>query len=317
MTGAPEREFGVTSDAEIDLELKRAARPFANGNFKKAGSRYRQILVQRPDEVRALIGLTRVDAELGIISFDEALVTVRGLAVSHPDNDRIPGNIITMLVRQGRVDESMEERRKFLEEFPNSPIALQMWANGLQVTPELKAIPDTQTTAWQIYKTALQSGPLLTPCFKSAAYYAAKRAEPARASEALEGSGWVERCALKTRALGPKVLFAIFLTGVVLAAATFQGDFAVSLALQAAALSWGIWCVYANNLMCCKKCRNAWLWLVGYFTLFGALYDHPSTWYIVVGVAALIVIWAASTKRLELIFPSSKSAEKESDSIGA
>jgi tetratricopeptide (TPR) repeat protein len=301
----------VTNDTQIDVELKRASRPFANGNYKKAESRYRRILSQWPDEVRAVVGLTRVDAELGTISNDEAIATVRGLAAAHSDNDRIPGALITMLVRMGRIEEAQDERRKFLDDFPHSPVALQVWANGMQVNPELKADPETQVTAWDYYKKALLSGPLLTPCFKSAAYYAAKRAEPQNSNQALKGSGFVERQALITRGLGPKVLSAVFVIGVVLAAITLHNEFPVSLTVQVLTLLWGLWCIYANNLMCCKKCRNAWIGLVGYFTLIGAIADNPRTWYVVAGLAALIVIWAALTNHLTLIFPTAKNVEKE------
>jgi hypothetical protein len=186
-----------------------------------------------------------------------------------------------------------------------------MWANTLQTGLESKPIPESQGEAWQFYKRALSVGPLDSPCFKFAAYYAAQRADPEHASEAFQGSGFLERRALMTRGLGPRPLFVIFFVGVVLSALLLPTDFGESLALQALTLCWGLWCVYSNNLMYCTKCRNVWILLVGYVTLAGALYDHPSTWFIPGGVAALIVMWAALTKRLTLIFPRSQSAGKQ------
>jgi tetratricopeptide (TPR) repeat protein len=301
----------VANDIDNDLELKRAARYLNAGKYKRADPCYRAILDQRPDELRALVAMARIDAELGRTTFDDALTRIEELATLHPESDRVQGPLISILFKMGRKEEIAEVRRSFFDCFPESPTALQLWANGLQVDPTTKDEPDTQATAWGFYQQALSSGPLLTPCFKSAAYYAAKRADPSHKNEAIQGSGLVERMALRTRGLGPQMLSAIYFVGFFLSLTTVKSDFVFSLVAQALTLSWGLWCVYANNLMCCKKCRNAWIFLISYSVVAGAIFDHPKTWYLVAGVAAVVGVWATSTGHRELFWPKSKSEEKE------
>jgi tetratricopeptide (TPR) repeat protein len=301
----------MTSDTDTGAELKLVNRYLGAGKFLRARSVLETILSQSPNEPRALCMMARVKAELSEITFDEALTTIRYLVISNPENERIPASLVSILYKMGRKGESAVERQIFLERFPNSSVALQYWANGLQADPTTKSNPETQTAAWGFYQKALASGPLLTPCFKSAAYYAGKRADPSHASDAFKGSGLVERMALRTRGVGPHNLLLVYSLGVVASVAVFHSGSALSIVLQALTLSWGIWCIYSNNLMCCKKCRNLWIFMVGYPTMFAAILDHPQTWYVVAVVAAVIVAWAARTNNLEMIVPKANERQKQ------
>ncbi len=302
----------MTNDTDVDLELNRAAKYFAAGNFKRARVHYSAVLSRDPGDVRALAPMARIDAELGRTTFEESLTKVEYLVASHLDDDRLPGVLIGILARMGRYDECDEERRKFLDRFPNSPRAIQVWANGLQIDPVAnKNKPEAQAEAWEFYKKALALGPLLTPCFKSAAYYAAQRADPANKSEALKGSGVLERMAIRTRGLGPQFLFAAILVAFVVAAFTAERYLAFSVVVQLLALGWGLWCIYSNNLMCCKKCRNAWIGLVVYLSLIAGVVDHPKTWYVEVALAVVMVIGLSLTGHASLVWPSAMSGDKE------
>jgi tetratricopeptide (TPR) repeat protein len=301
----------MTSDTDSDTELKLVNRYLSAGKFSRARSVLEKILSQSPSQPRALCMMARVRAELNEITFDEALTTIKYLVISNPENERIPASLVSILYKIGRRDESAVERKIFLERFPDSSVALQYWANGLQADPKTKSSPETQIAAWGFYQKALASGPLLTPCFKSAAYYAGKRADPSKASDAFKGSGFVERMALRTRGVGPQNLVLVFFLGVVASVAVFHSGFALSIVLQALTLSWGVWCIYSNNLMCCKKCRNFWIFLVGYATMFAAILDHPRTWYVVAVAAAGIFAWAARTNNLEMIWPRTNERQKE------
>jgi len=300
----------ATSSEVADLDRKRASRYASTGNFKKAAASYQRVLSEQPDNVGVLASMEWMKAELGRETFDEALAQIRHLVTANPDDDRVPGVLVSILTRMGRLDESHEERRIYFDRFPESPVALQVMANGLQVNPETKDSPEAQAKAWEYYQRALLAGPLLSPCFKSAALYTAKRVDPEHANSALKGSSPAEYWALKTRSLGPTALMLILGVGVAASALTLSKALAASICLQVLTLSWGAWCVYANNLMCCKKCRDAWITMLAYLTLLAGVYDHPRTWYIAAAVAAVAVIWAVSTGHVGLIRPSAKDSEK-------
>lgn len=301
----------MSSDIDVDLELKRARRCSSNGRFKRARAHYEVVLSQQPENVRVICSIVQIDAELGRISFDNALAKIEELIAVHPSDDRLPTSLVSILWRMGRKEESAEARRAYFEQFPDSPAALQFWANGLQIDPERKDRPDTQATAWGFYKQALASGPLLTPCFKSVAYSAAKQADPENANDALQGSGILERMAIRTRGLGPSKMMLALVAGAGVAELTLRTAFALSIVVQTLTLSWGVWCIFSNNLMCCKKCRNSWIFMVSYLTLLGAAFDHPKSWYVPASIAVVVIVWTALTGKLRLVWPNTKVADNE------
>ena len=301
----------MESVINADRELERAGRYFATGNFKKARAHYEAVLPQQPENVRVLSTMARIDAELGRTTFEDALSRIRELVTLHPDDEFLPVRLVSILWRMGRKEESAETLREYFGHFPESPVALQAWANGLQYHPESKDKSDAQERAWEHYKQALASGPLLTPCYRSAAYFAAKRAEPARKDYALQGSPYLERMAIRTRGLGPLTMMRVFIFGVLGAVFLFHPEIALSVIVQVLTFSWGVWCIYCNNLMCCKKCRNLWIVIVGYPAVVGAIVDYPRTWYVPVGIAAVMVFWAALTGNGEMVWPNSKVPYKD------
>lgn len=303
----------MKSATDVDVELDRAARLLSNGKFKRAESIYRSVLDQEPGNPRALASSTIVDAELGRISFEGAVVRARELIASNPENDRLPSTLISLLTRMKRKDVVATERRIYFERFPDSPFALQLWANGLQVDQTLKDRPETSVSAWEFYKRALASGPLSSPCFRAAALYAAKRADPKHAKDALVGSTFVEQLAIRTRSLGPKPLAASFVATIATAALLFNADFEASLCVQAIALAWGAWVIYANSIMCCKTCRNAWIVFVGVCATLGATADDRSTGYIVALVGVAVFAWAKLTGKLDFMKTISKEVSTGSD----
>ena len=298
---------GVT---DVDVEIERARRYFGTGNFKKADGHYQVVLSQRPEDARVLCSVARIDAELGRTTFDDALSRIERLVALNPDDDRLPQNLVSILWRMGRKAECSRVRQEYIERFPDSPVAIQTMANWLQVDEEAKQRPDTPVRVWELYKRALTSGPLLTPCFRLSAYLAGMKAEPASADEALLGSSLLERSAIRSRALGFRKLFGVLMIGVVASGLSWRNHFAFSIEMQVLTFTWGTWCVYSNNLMCCKKCRNVWIFLVGYLSLVGAFLDHPKTWYIEASVAAFAVICALVTGNREMVWPSTNDSSR-------
>ncbi len=302
-------------DSDVEANLRRASLYSANGKYKKAEALYQRVLSREPDNVRAIASRISVDAALGRITYEDALAKIRAIVDANPDNDRLPTGLITLLARMKRMDEYALERTKYFERFPHSPVALQVQANGLQVDADTKDSPDTPAIAWGYYQRALQSGPLLTPCFREVAFRAARRADPQHAESALAGASKIERLTIRTRVWGPQRMASLYMGGFLLAALLWHPNLTASIAVQSVTLSWGLWAIYCNSQLCCKKCRNAWIAIVSFFSLVEITFDHLSTWYIPAGVAVVLFTWSAATGKLKALSTPPQSREEAERSM--
>ncbi len=132
----------MTNSDDIETQLERAGNYFMSGRFKRAAALYRSVLTQDPGNLRALSPMARIDAELGRTTMEEALTNLKELAAVHPDDEAPPRVMIGVLYRLQRWEECAVVRRALLDRYPESPVVLQMWANGLQVDPKTKSDPE-------------------------------------------------------------------------------------------------------------------------------------------------------------------------------
>jgi tetratricopeptide (TPR) repeat protein len=301
----------MASEFDEEFEFRRANRYFARGNFKRSENIFRAVLDREPENARAQGAVVLVENKTGKRTFDEALTQIRALVAAHPDEGRLRGTLVTILLMTKHMDDAAVERQRYFELFPDSPSALQMWANGLQYDPETKDNADTPTEAWGYYQQALLSGPLSSPCFKQQAYAAARKVDREHANEAFNGSSLIERTTIRTRSLGQIRLISVFLIGLIVGAALLPLDVAASIAFQSLNLAWGLWISYANSQMCCKKCRNAWLGLVSIFAVLGAFSIHFKLFFCVTVAIAVVSCWAGATGKIKPLGSSYIDAEKQ------
>jgi tetratricopeptide (TPR) repeat protein len=212
------------------------------------------LLSKYPTDPKVLAMRATLNAHLGIQSFVEAEAVVRDLIAQNPDMFRLRVNAAYLEARDGGRERAIEELREVVAEYPGEAYAHQGLAGLLHLD---KA---RWTEAWQEYKVALASGPLSSPCFKTAAFQVATTVDPANADEALKGSPAIERLGVRTRTKGFRVMFAIF--AMLYVAAVFllgQSNHVAGIVVACLALVWTAWGVYINDFACCKKCRNAWI----------------------------------------------------------
>ena len=278
------------SDLDAETEIRLADKAMQRGRFKRARLHISAALSLDPTNVRVQAALSRVDAELGRKTLDDALREIQDLANQHPTDSRLPGALASILFRLGRKDESIQVRRQYLEQFPDSTYALQMWANGLQAKPNSRMDVEVQGEAWEYFKKALAIGPLSSACFMAAAYHAARVVNPDHATMALAGSTLDERLSIRTRQFGPQRMMGLFFVSAFVSIFLWQRFFPISVVAQIITIAWGGWCVHANDLMCCKKCRNAWLRPVVLYGLLFVLFDDIHLFWYVAAVAIALVI---------------------------
>jgi hypothetical protein len=222
-----------------------------------------ELLSKYPEDPRLLAVLARLNAETKRITFSEAEDTVRALLAEHPQHERLRVALALLAIRQGRREEGFSVIEDLAARGDGAYVH-EIYAGLLQ------AHRATWEESWDQYKIAVRTGPLSSPCFRSAAYRLGRRVAPDEAAIVLKGVRPLERAVLRTRSLGPVTLFLIFdLLGFAGLVTRFAGPIGWSLALMTLATLWAGWAVYCNHLVCCKKCRNYW---IGYPVSFWLLF---------------------------------------------
>jgi hypothetical protein len=301
------------NELDVPERLERVSIFVSAGKTRKAALLCESVLGHAPSEPWAMALMARIEAEQEKITFEEALARIEDLAASHPENDRIPTLLISTLYKLGRTTEVFNQGQVFFERRPDSPVAQQTWANILQVDPTTKSDPFTPTRAWELYKQALEKGPLRTLCYKSEAFRVAKKVEPEKAYLALRGTNLIERAGVRTRLLGAQVLASVWLMGLILSVATqAEGSFTLSDTLQIVTITWGIWCVSVNNQLCCKKCRNVWILMTTLSVMYLIVRDIPDSALYVLGAVVVAIVVSALTGVLTLDGPLKRGPQSQS-----
>jgi hypothetical protein len=218
-----------------------------------------------------------------VTSVEEARRVIDELIEHHP-NDRFLKVASSLLLVQGSDrSQAIAALQQLSTENPDDGYVRQVLA-GL-----LAQDKSTWSEAWLHFRAALDHGPLLTPSYKSAAYYLAKREDPDTSQLAFAGTGIVERTAIRTRSLEISHLLLINKV-LVLPAFALEGlgEFRSSAVLLVVASLWSAWVAFANSIVGCWKCVRAWLvlltfpWLVFACARYTSLRDVA--WFVIGGI---------------------------------
>jgi predicted Zn-dependent protease len=237
-------------------DLEETSRLMQRGRFKAAKRALTPLLLTHPSSPRVLAAKANLDALTKVATFQESEAVVRGLIAENPDNYRLRTVAAYLEARGGAREPAIVELRELVAEYPDEAYAHQSLAGLLHLDEEHWA------EAWQEYAIALESGPLSSPCFKTAAFHVGRKVDPSNANLALKGSTMVERVGIQTRSRGPRQIFTIFavlyIAGIILLGGLNHTAGFVVAALAIASTSWA---AYVNDFACCKKCRNFWIFL--------------------------------------------------------
>lgn len=146
-----------------------------------------------PGNVRAKALKVRIDAQRGLMSNAQAEVVLRGLISEQPGDPYLEVATVALLLREGDRQEGVSQLKVIADTYKGDPYVNQVLAGVLGCDRA------TWDEAWTHYKIALQSGPLATPTYQSAAYYLAKHKEPSLVSLTLQGTTSWSRAAIRTR----------------------------------------------------------------------------------------------------------------------
>jgi hypothetical protein len=255
------------ADTTLSPEFEKTRVLLSTGSFKRARRHCIAALALDPENPRIIASMARIDAETGHVTYAEALSTVTELLAQHPDNARLEVAANSLRYRPTLREPGVLARmtavtRTIYERHPDDPYVQQVLAG------QLGCDKSSHPEAWELYKKAMDDGPLVTPCYKGAAHLFAKKYEPELAPLTLRGAGSLERGSILTRAIGPKPMFSLLYVAAFAAIMLRStGNLRVSVPLMLIATMWGAWCVYANSQLCCKKCRNVWIWMVAWLIL--------------------------------------------------
>lgn len=297
-------------DIDASPEFARARKLFSTGQYRRARRPCLAALKREPNNARIIALLARIDAQTKRTTFEQSLSIVAALTVQQPDDARL--QVAATVLRFPLVATDKDSRtqavlelRGILAHHPEDAYVQQVLAGFLGCDM------DTLPEAWELYKTAMNSEPLQSPCYRAAAHVLAKRYEPALSEQVFVGMGPVERAAVRTRSLGPMPMFAvIFILAFSAISLHSTGNLTLSVPLMTMATVWGGWSVYVNSVMCCKKCRNAWMFLITALWV-AFIVAKGLSWiiWLVFASAALITMWL----RIKQV---SNSAEQSSVTAG-
>jgi hypothetical protein len=229
------------------------------------------------------------------MTYDEASGIIQDLATAHPGDTYVKVASAVLKAQSGDRPGAITALQQLVIDNPSDSYVHQVLA-GL-----LGCEKATHDDAWVHYKAALTHGPLLTPGYKAAAFYLAKKIEPTMAERVLEDTGTVERIAIRTRTVGFNRMFLLFLicavTSFVVRAASGGLDFAIGLMIIATALAG--WFAFTNFIVGCWKCFAAWVILIAlpWYLLIAENSTSGKQTLVIVGLGALIAAAYALSKR--------------------
>ncbi len=226
----------------------------------------------------------RLDAETKVIDFDQAQSIVGGLVTQYPDNERLPIIAAMLEWRSGKQEAGIQQLRQIAEAHPEDPHVHEVLAGLLPSSPE------NNQEIWDLYQVAMRSGPLNLLCQKVRAYYFGKRVDPDHAAAALVETSWIERAVIRTRVGGLTRLALVYVVaGVVAIALRLYGEeFAAAVVICMFSVGVG-WMVFANELACCRKCRNAWIGLTAFAWIVYLFSPHLRRWAIPLGIESAVL----------------------------
>jgi hypothetical protein len=234
-------------------DLEETSRLTQRGRYKAASRALAPLLSKYPSSPRVLAAKANLDALMKVTSLEESEAVVRELISENPDNYRLRIVAAYLEARGGARESAIEELRVVVGEHPDEAYAHQSLAGLLHLDKE------DWSESWHEYEIALASGPLSSPCFKTAAFQVARRVDPDNANMALKGSSMLERAGMHTRVRGPRQMFfifaALYVAGVLLLGSP---NHTAGLAVGSLAVLSTLWNAYTNDFACCKKCRNFW-----------------------------------------------------------
>jgi len=270
---------------DLYAELTRIRRLRATGQYRRAQRRCLAALEQFPDNPRLRATKVSLDAYLGSTTFAEAEHVLREMADRHPDDVRLAMQPMEMVIKQGRLADAVVEARELTERFAGDPYA------ELALAGYIHANPETEEEAWALFRRTLTTLSSATPCHRTAAYRLARKYEPSLAPEVLRGASSLEQAAIRTRALGYTTLSLGFLV-LMIGAVALRADRVlwVGVLLACLAVSLGVWMIVCNQMVCCTRCRNAWLAdlaLLGFLFLLAP--GDPWWFWVLVGIVYAIV----------------------------
>jgi hypothetical protein len=265
---------------EVHPELSRARQLMAHGRLRAAARACAQVVKDEPDNARALALKARLDAATHVIPVEQAQGTIEALITLHPDDTYLQVASSVLLVKGKDRSAAIAALRRLSDDNPSDAYIHQVLA-GL-----LGCQKSTWDEALVHYKLALAAGPLLTPGYRAAAYYLAKRKDPEMTERALAGAGALERASIRSRSHGPRIGFLALMALLVPAMLLrYFGDTGWSVLLLALVSIWCGWTSVANAVVGCWKCATGWLVMiaVGWGAL--AIYQPHSEILIWVAVA--------------------------------
>lgn len=261
-TAQRRRCYSQRSTETVTLEdMEETNRLLQRGRFRAARRELAPLLLQHPSSPRVLATKANFDALTKVATFQESEAVVRALIVENPDSYRLRAVAAYMKALGGAREPAIAELREIVAEYPDEAYFHQCLAGVLHLDEE------HWVEAWQEYQLALASGPLTSPCFKTAAFHIARKVDPSHATLALTGSSAMERAGIQTRSRGLRLLFAVFAAFYAAAILLLAGHYhTAGFVFGALAIATTAWDAYVNDFACCKKCRNFWIGL-GVFSL--------------------------------------------------
>jgi hypothetical protein len=276
----------VMTSGGAPSQFERARHLYARRRFHAAKEACAVAMRDEPTNSRAMALNARIDASLGTITFAEARIVYLGLAAQHPDDTYFKAGAAAVLAQGGDRPGAIEELCRLAVENEHDPLVHQ----SLAVL--LVSDPATQGDAWSHYKVALATEPLRQASQKVIAYKIGKRIEPAMAEEALNGTGVVDKVAIRTLAMGKICLQLIFYLVIPGFFFCLAGSVGLSFGFFAAAATWAAWCAYAFFVVGNRRgtlLLSGTIPFIGLFAIVGGLVHAGHRW---TGYAAAVVVLA-------------------------
>jgi hypothetical protein len=258
--------------------------------LRAASKAYASVIQDEPGNVYAIAGKARVDARIKRISIEQARSEIEQLIATTPGEPYLEVSLVVLNTDPRQRTDVIVGLREIAAAHPADSYANQVLA-GL-----LGCDRSTWTDAWEHWKIALNQGPLLTPGYKSAAYYLARRNDPSMVGAVFQDTGPVERLAIRTRSPGFNRMYLVLgiLVALSLALKSVHGDAALSYVAMAVGAAWVGWSAFTNYAVGCWKCFFVWLTMLPVMWLLVLLLNPADARFTVVGLGIAALFMASN-----------------------